>query len=236
MWQGKKKAASTSGLEEPFCGDQTLGKSAMFMHETIQSREATYSVSKGAIGHPYKCVKLMTFTFARSTHTKCLAYSFEQICSLELGSSEALKDPQLLNWLVNPEGLPGKFLEGDLNQEHFNKPYTKPKIRKLLNKYNNKELHLFGEGRQYDEVDVDNFSTGYKKLRNGALQKWITETTSTYGLLNGLPNFNDENEEGTEQPEGDNDGEFGMTTGRQYIVDRELVIETEEDWEKEFEE
>jgi len=229
----------------------------------------------------------MTFTFAGSTHTKYSAYSLEQICSLEWESSEALKDAQLLNWLVNPEGLPGKFLEGDLNQEHFNgeldesrnhndadwdgnlmrnvcarnvghfmrlkkewvqglglakrsgkhtEPHTKPEIRKLLNKYKDGELHLFREGRQYDEADVDNFSTGYEKLRNGALQKWITETTSTRGLLNGLPNFNDEIEEGTEQLEGDDDGEFEMTTGRRYMVDGELVVETEEDWEKEFEE
>src|SRR6266436_3077880 len=85
---------------------------------------------------------------------------------------------------------------------------------------------------------MDNFSKGYEKLRNGALQKWITETTSTHGLLNGLPKFNDENEneEGTEQPGGDDDGEFEITTGRRYMVDGELVIETEEDWEKEFEE
>ena len=62
----------------------------------------------------------MTFTFAGSTHTKYSTYSLEQICSLEWESSEALKDAQLLNWLVNPKGLPGKFLEGDLNQEHFN--------------------------------------------------------------------------------------------------------------------
>ena len=54
----------------------------------------------------------MTFTFAGSTHTKYLTYSLEQICSLEWESSEALKDAQLLNWLVN--------LEGDLNKEHFN--------------------------------------------------------------------------------------------------------------------
>jgi len=60
--KGKKKAASTSGLEEPFCGDRTLGKSAMFMHETIRSREAAYSVSEGAIGRTYECVKVSSKT------------------------------------------------------------------------------------------------------------------------------------------------------------------------------
>jgi len=229
----------------------------------------------------------MAFTFAGSTHTKYSTYSLEQICSLEWESSEALKDAQLLNWLVNPEGLPEKFLEGDLNEEHFNgeldesrdhndadwdgnlmrnvcsrnvghfmrlkkewiqglglvkrsgkhtEPHAKPEIRKLLNKYKDEELHLFREGRKYDEADVDNFSKGYEKLWDRALQKWITETTSTCGLLDDLPNFNDEDEEGTEQPGGDDDGEFEMMTGRRYMVDGELVIETEEDWEKEFEE
>jgi len=56
--KGKKKAASTSGPDEPFRGDRTLGKSAMFMHETIRSREAAYSVSEGAIGRTYECVKV----------------------------------------------------------------------------------------------------------------------------------------------------------------------------------
>jgi len=42
------------------------------------------------------------------------------IASLELESSEALKDATLKNWLVNVQGGPGKFIEGDIMQEHFN--------------------------------------------------------------------------------------------------------------------
>jgi len=62
----------------------------------------------------------MLFTFAGSSHTKYCSFTLETIASLELESSEALKDATLENWLVNVQGGPGKFKEGNIMQEHFN--------------------------------------------------------------------------------------------------------------------
>jgi hypothetical protein len=63
---------------------------------------------------------MMLFTFAGSSHTKYTSYTLETICQLELESSPELKDGVLVNWLVNVEGVPGGFIEGDLHQEHLN--------------------------------------------------------------------------------------------------------------------
>ena len=57
---------------------------------------------------------MMLFTFAGSSHSKNATYTLKMICTLELESSPALKDGILLNWLVNTEGLPRNFVEGDL--------------------------------------------------------------------------------------------------------------------------
>jgi len=62
----------------------------------------------------------MLFTFAGSSHTKYTSYTLETMCQLELESSPELKDGALVNWLVNVEGVPGGFVEGDLHQEHLN--------------------------------------------------------------------------------------------------------------------
>jgi hypothetical protein len=63
---------------------------------------------------------MMLFTFAGSGHSKYSTYTLKIICTLELEASATLKDGILANWLVNTEGLPGHFLEGDLHQEHYN--------------------------------------------------------------------------------------------------------------------
>ena len=61
----------------------------------------------------------MTFTFAGSAHNKYTSYLLEMICSLELESSKDLKMAVFENWLVNPSGLPGHWVEGDLYQEQL---------------------------------------------------------------------------------------------------------------------
>jgi hypothetical protein len=114
-------------------------------------------------------------------------------------------------------------------------PHTKPEVRKLLQKYQDEELHLFRRGRQYDDADVDNFSRGYNKLRGGGLQKWITETTMTRGLMEELEHIEDKGDD--EDEEGDNAGEeVVLTRGRCYMDDGELVIETDENSADELQE
>jgi hypothetical protein len=61
----------------------------------------------------------MLFTFAGSTHHKYTSYLLEMVCSLELESKPDLKTSVFENWLVNPSGLPGHWMEGDLYQEQL---------------------------------------------------------------------------------------------------------------------
>jgi hypothetical protein len=61
----------------------------------------------------------MLFTFAGSTHHKYTSYLLEMVCSLELESKPDLKTLVFENWLVNPLGLPGHWMEGDLYQEQL---------------------------------------------------------------------------------------------------------------------
>jgi hypothetical protein len=43
--------------------------------------------------------------------------------------------------------------------------HTKPEVRKLLEKYQTEELHLFQAGWQYDNADVDPFIHGTTNSR-----------------------------------------------------------------------
>ena len=95
-------------------------------------------------------------------------------------------------------------------------PSTKPEVRKLLQKYQREELHLFRCGRQYDDADVDDFSRGYNRLWGGGLEKWITETTTTRGLMQELEDIaetlDDKDEEGG-LPKDAADEEVELTAG-----------------------
>lgn len=227
----------------------------------------------------------MLFTFAGSSHTKYCSFTLETIASLELESSEALKDATLENWLVNVQGRPGKFKEGNIMQEHFNEvldesrdhadadwdgnlmrnivsrnvhhflrikkewgaglglsdksgkhsePHTKPEVSKLLKKYKDTELHHFRPGRQYDSVDVDDYSRGYNKLAAGGLQKWIYNTTRGRGLMEELERHVAKEKEPVEDEsdESDEDNEdIELTPGTSYMLDGELVIEMADDFD-----
>jgi hypothetical protein len=109
-------------------------------------------------------------------------------------------------------------------------PHTKPEVRKLLQKYQDEELHLFRPGRHYDVADVDDFSRGYKKLQEGALQKWIAETTRTRGLMQELEHLietsNNKDEEGSPDNE---ENEVELTPGRCYMDNGELVNDGADD-------
>ncbi|KAL1945780.1 hypothetical protein VTO73DRAFT_1782 [Trametes versicolor] len=120
---GKRAAASESGAEDatpPFSGDRTLAQSILFMINAMLSRDAAQAVAMGDVGRLWNDLKVMTFHFEGSSHTKYGGYLLEQTCSLELEASDALRRNFLRNWLVNPSGEPGRTIEGDLFEEHIN--------------------------------------------------------------------------------------------------------------------
>ncbi|TFY63099.1 hypothetical protein EVJ58_g3444 [Rhodofomes roseus] len=58
-------------------------------------------------------------------------------------------------------------------------PHLKPEFKILAGIYHDSELHLRRRGREYHgpAQDVDDFRRGYRKLKDGKLKKWITEST-----------------------------------------------------------
>jgi len=62
----------------------------------------------------------MLVTFAGSSHTKYTGYILDMIGFLEFDAGQELQTMFLKNWLVNPSGETGRYLEKDLMQEHHN--------------------------------------------------------------------------------------------------------------------
>jgi hypothetical protein len=62
----------------------------------------------------------MLITFAGSSHSKYTNYVLDMIGLLEYDTDQELRTMFLRNWLVNPSGEAGRFIEKDLMQEHHN--------------------------------------------------------------------------------------------------------------------
>ncbi|KAJ3756736.1 hypothetical protein EV360DRAFT_47466 [Lentinula raphanica] len=60
-------------------------------------------------------------------------------------------------------------------------PHSNPEIRILLNQYAHHELHSRRMGRYIEERNTENFLTGWAKLEDGKLAKWIRETAGSRG-------------------------------------------------------
>ncbi|KAJ7478914.1 hypothetical protein FB451DRAFT_1338652 [Mycena latifolia] len=65
--------------------------------------------------------RIWIFKFAGSSHQNYMAYLLEVYCMLRYEASKDLNNAILNNWLVNIKGELGKWLPGDLHQEHYNK-------------------------------------------------------------------------------------------------------------------
>ncbi|KAF8239055.1 hypothetical protein L208DRAFT_1085438, partial [Tricholoma matsutake] len=78
-----------------------------------------YAVADGDIGSVWECMKMMLFTFTGSSHNKYASYLLEMFCNLELESDPELRTLVFENWLVNPSGLAGHWVPGDLYQEQI---------------------------------------------------------------------------------------------------------------------
>ncbi|KAF9231266.1 hypothetical protein BU15DRAFT_56372, partial [Melanogaster broomeanus] len=285
----KLEASDEDG--KPFEGDHTLAYSMIFIRDALIYREMAYAVCDGDIGRAYECIKTMIFSFTGSKHTKYATYLLEMICNLELESGEALRDAIKSNWLVNPEGLAGKFHGADLMQEHLNldldesrdhndaewdgaymrevvspninelrrikkdllsglhlskkggkhaEPHNNPELKTLLQVYKEQGLHLFRKGRTYGERQVDDFKSGFEKLLNGKLQKFIRDTTTSRGLVQELEGLliasddssinglDDEDSDVDEEPETLDNVPLQHSNGMRYLEDGHMVVEIDE--------
>ncbi|EJD34263.1 hypothetical protein AURDEDRAFT_131256 [Auricularia subglabra TFB-10046 SS5] len=125
-----------------FAGDRALANSIKFLDDFVELREWFRSTSVGEIGSTWEIVKNQIPKFAGSGHN----HNYTNYCLMmyhivEKYSPPALREAHLNNWLVNLDGRPGHFKEGDLIQEHF--------INRL-------DRHLQHKDRQYDEPFIRN--------------------------------------------------------------------------------
>ncbi|EPQ59181.1 hypothetical protein GLOTRDRAFT_24745, partial [Gloeophyllum trabeum ATCC 11539] len=159
---GTEGSAGPEGAARtPFRGDRVLGRSQRFLSDAMLSREAAIATPLGDSGRVYETLKVMLVTFAGSSHSKYTAYLMEMITSLELESSPALKEAILSNWLVNPSGVEGHYIEGDLMQEHFNLDLEEMVERKnidfddpFMREVVSRNLHHFNRLKTEYEVGV----------------------------------------------------------------------------------
>ncbi|KAJ7731018.1 hypothetical protein B0H16DRAFT_1893426 [Mycena metata] len=104
-----------------FTGDRVLRNSELFMMDFGWFLELITAVPEGDIGRVWEIMKIWIFTYAGSSHEQYRAYLLELYCFLKYDASVDLRDAVLNNWLVNITGELGKWIPGDLLQEHYNR-------------------------------------------------------------------------------------------------------------------
>ncbi|KAJ7027286.1 hypothetical protein C8F04DRAFT_1212422 [Mycena alexandri] len=103
-----------------FTGDRVLRNSELVMMFGW-FLELITAVPEGDIGRVWEIMKIWIFTYAGSSHQQYMAYLLELYCFLKYDASVDLRDAVLNNWLVNITGELGKWIPGDLLQEHYNR-------------------------------------------------------------------------------------------------------------------
>lgn len=122
-----------------FDGDRVLANSILFLEDFGWWIEAAYAIPEGDMGRVNEILKVCSslafvhlpstqgfrqiwiFTFAGSANQHYKDYMLEFYCLLRYEASKDLKNGILNNMLVNLTGELGKWIEGDLMQEHYNR-------------------------------------------------------------------------------------------------------------------
>jgi hypothetical protein len=117
-------------------------------------------------------------------------------------------------------------------------PHTKPEMRTLLKLYRTEELHSRRLGRQIDDRNTDDFAKGLKKLREGALKKFIDKSrhtrqprqrpTALTTSISGAVDADSSDGSSSEESDDDSDTEataIYATRGSMSVVDGELVMD-----------
>ncbi|KAH7903329.1 hypothetical protein BJ138DRAFT_1120498 [Hygrophoropsis aurantiaca] len=100
--------------------DISLANSTLYIRNGIWWREVCRAVADGDTGRVWEIMKIWIFTFSGSGNPFYSQYLMELYCNFKWEFSEELKKTILDNWVVNLHGEPGRFIEMDLMQEHFN--------------------------------------------------------------------------------------------------------------------
>ncbi|KAH7921726.1 hypothetical protein BV22DRAFT_1132056 [Leucogyrophana mollusca] len=100
--------------------DMTFANSRLFIRSAVRWRESCRAIAIGDTGQVWEMLKLWIFTFAGGGNPNYTQYLLELYCNFKWELLDDLKKAILDNWLVNPHGIPGLFVEMDLLQEHSN--------------------------------------------------------------------------------------------------------------------
>ncbi|KAF7372949.1 hypothetical protein MSAN_00502000 [Mycena sanguinolenta] len=119
----KKKSRAKAGAqpERNFSGgDQVIVNLVHFMRVTFWYLELCAGIAEGDIGRVFEVIKLLRFSFWGAGSTNYGNELLELACNFLYEWSDPLRLTVLENYLVNPTGQIGHWLELDLLQEHFN--------------------------------------------------------------------------------------------------------------------
>ncbi|KAK6966697.1 hypothetical protein R3P38DRAFT_3466289, partial [Favolaschia claudopus] len=134
--------------------DQVLISLCHFMRVTFWYMELCSATAEGDIGRVFEVIKVLRFSFWGAHSTNYGNELLELACNFLYEFSDDLKLAVWNNYLANPSGLLGHWLELDLLQEHFNFW-----IKRLFNS----KSHDF-DGRHLSEAVGLNIA-GISKLR-----------------------------------------------------------------------
>ncbi|KAF7971918.1 hypothetical protein HWV62_19431 [Athelia sp. TMB] len=112
----------TIHIERPgFDGDRVLANEELFLEDHGWWIEAAYAVPDGDVGRVYEILKIWIFVFTGTSNRNYSDYMLDFYCLFKYEASQDLTNAILQNMLVNVTGQLGKWIEGDLLQEHYNR-------------------------------------------------------------------------------------------------------------------
>ncbi|EIM91498.1 uncharacterized protein STEHIDRAFT_49670 [Stereum hirsutum FP-91666 SS1] len=117
----KKKVATATDPSRASIGeDQALQTTCNFLRTTCWYLMLCSAIAEGDIGRVFEIIKLLRFSFWGAGSTNYGTELLEMACNFLYEFPEDLRNAILNNYLANPSGLPGHWVELDLIQEHYN--------------------------------------------------------------------------------------------------------------------
>ncbi|KAL0573741.1 hypothetical protein V5O48_008217 [Marasmius crinis-equi] len=112
-----EKEKKLPSFDELFQMAQTL----IARYASLEAYEQALSSEANQLAAEKSTLKIWLFIFAGSSNTNYRDMLLEMWCLFKYESSKELKDAIWNNWLVNLTGELGKWIPGDLMQEHYNR-------------------------------------------------------------------------------------------------------------------
>ncbi|KAJ7018511.1 hypothetical protein C8F04DRAFT_922199, partial [Mycena alexandri] len=190
-----KKSGNEDGpqvhTESPgFDGDRVLSNAILFLMEFGWWIELNYAIAEGDVGRVMQILKILIFTFTGTSNQNYMGYSLDLYALLEYECSPELKEAILSNWLLNLAGEVGRWIEGDLMQEHYNR-WLEDMVKRRGGNFDDKfycqtlapNLHLFRSGRSMGHAAVNRFNRGWQRLEGGKLDEFLECSQEYAGLV-----------------------------------------------------